>query len=416
MKYIFCCLLLGMVCTVQGQEPHRRDTVPFGEWRNEITRAPVLTGGSQPIIIVPNRGQYCFDKLLYLKMTIGRMSSEQCVYLDTHNGLSGALPPSRSGGAVTEIMPELDNFNFNVTSMKGNAYMYKNQKSKDGIQHWVFTGNTQTYQYQTPTSANPGGGTGLARKAETRGYCDNKIAAHAYRYDGGATTWYLYGDRYPEKLHPQKYLGSFGVGYMLCQEGLYLVMEMEFGSGSYVRIGQMENVHSCFNPSEFKVMEDKFQTTQQEQLQHDKTKVAEEESRVTGDCISEKQAVLNFKKAMNQKHEEVLRRTQHGNSYQDTVTQRAYLSMMDPLDMVREQILNIQLSICTAGKGKVKDPSHSNSYQSRINCLGQQLAILQGAESKMMDIDHQYATQPAIANAQKGKVYLDATKNTPRCD
>jgi len=26
--------------------------VPFGEWRNEITRAPVLTGGSQPIIIV----------------------------------------------------------------------------------------------------------------------------------------------------------------------------------------------------------------------------------------------------------------------------------------------------------------------------------------------------------------------------
>jgi len=78
--------------------------------------------------------------------------------------------------------------------------------------------------------------------------------------------------------------------------------------------------------------------------------------------------------------------------------------------------LNIQLSICTAGKGKVKDPSHSNSYQSRINCLGQQLAILQGAESKMMDIDHQYATQPAIANAQKGKVYLDATKNTPRCD
>src|SRR6185503_15404304 len=175
MKYIFCCLLLGIMYMVRGQEPHRRDTLPFGEWRNEIVRAPVLTGGSQPIIIVPNRGQYCFDKLLYLKMTIGRMSAEQCAYLDTHNGLTGVLPPSRSGGAITEIMPELDNFSFNVTSMKGNAYMYKNQESKDGIEHWVFTGNTQTYQYQTPTSASPGGGTGLVRKAETRGYCDNKI-------------------------------------------------------------------------------------------------------------------------------------------------------------------------------------------------------------------------------------------------
>src|SRR5882724_4152950 len=111
---IACCLLLGVWGDLQAQPPPRRDTLHFAQWRQEITRAPVLTGGSQPIIIVPNRGQYCFDKQLYLKMKIGRLDAEQSIYLDTHNGLTGILPPSPHGGAVLEIMPEIENFNFTV--------------------------------------------------------------------------------------------------------------------------------------------------------------------------------------------------------------------------------------------------------------------------------------------------------------
>jgi len=133
MKYVMICCCLLLVSLVNGQERHRRDTVPFGQWKEEITRVPVLTGGSQPIIIVPNRQQYCFDKQLYLKMQVGRMDAEQSIYLDTHNGLTGILPPSR-GGAVLDIMPEIEHFNFTVMSMKGNVYIYKNQKGRTGIE------------------------------------------------------------------------------------------------------------------------------------------------------------------------------------------------------------------------------------------------------------------------------------------
>jgi len=235
-RWLFVVLIsLGVV--VQAQDPHRRrDTVPIGQWRQEVVKAPVLTGtgGSQPIIIVPNHMQFCFDKELYLKMSVGGRMSEQCIYLDTHKGLTGILPPSRQGGAIEEIMPELEHFNFTVMSMKGNIFIYKTQKGKhDQLEHWVSTGNTTSFLYQSPTRANPGQATSaLTRKAESRSYCDGRITAQAYKYDGGTTTWYLYGDRFPAQLHPVKYLGAYGVGYMETQEGMYLVMELNFAKAN----------------------------------------------------------------------------------------------------------------------------------------------------------------------------------------
>jgi len=366
---------------------------------------PVLTGGSQPITIVPNRQQYCFDKQLYLKMKVGRLDAEQSIYLDTHNGLTGILPPSSHGGAVMEIMPEIENFNFTVMSMKGNVYMYKNQKGKNGIEHWVLTGNTQNFLYQSPTATSPGSGAGLARKSERRGYCDNKISAIAYRYDGSPNTFYIYGDRFPERLHPLKYLGSFGVGYMYCQEGLYLVMEMNFGT-NYVRIGTMENVHNCFNPAPFQPQEDAFQARQQAQLQEERAATDRKQQEVTGECTGEKQAIVDFKRAMNQKHEELLRKSQHGNLYQDSVAQRAMISMMDPLNSVRENILNVKLGICMSQQ-------HGGN---KVSCLNDQLSILQAVETRMMSLDQQYASQPARAQAEKSKIYWELMKTMPQCN
>ena len=400
-------LLLAVAATAHAQDPHRRrDTIPFGQWQQEITRAPVLTGGSQPIIIVPNRQPYCFDKLLSLKMTIGRLSTEQSIYLDTRNGLTGILPPSRSGGAITEIMPELENFTFTVMSLKGNVYIYKNQKDKNGIGHLVRTGNTQNFLYQSPTLTNPGAGAGLARKAERRGYCNNKVTALAYRYDGNPNTFFVYGDRFPERLHPLKYMGAFGVGYMYCQEGLFLIMEVNFGTASYVRIGDMENVHNCFDPSEFQVAEDKFQANQQRELQEEQASADRKQQQVTGECTGEKQAIVDYKRAMIDKHAELLRKSQHGNTYTDTATQRAIVNMMDPLDGLRENILVIKLNICQSqvhGGGKV-------------SCLSNQLSILQDAEARMMALDSRYPTEPARAQTEKSKIYWDLMKNLVQCN
>jgi len=407
-------MLLGMVCMVRGQERHRRDTVPFGEWRNQIVRAPVLTGGSQPIIIVPNRGQFCFDKRLNLKMTVGGRMAEQCAYLDTHNGLTGILPSSRQGIPVTQIMPQLDNFSFTVMSMKGNIYSYKNARGRgDVIEHWVRTGNTQSFLYQSPTQS--GAGAALARKSESRTYCDGKITAQAYKYDGGTTTWYVYGDRFPAQLHPQKFFGPFGVGYMYTTEGLYLVMELNFGS-NYVRIGSMENVNNCFDPSAYQVMENVAVTKQQDELQHEQAKVAAEESRISGDCIPEKQAIVEYEKIVNQKHEERIRQMQHGNLYQDSVAQKAVLGMMDPLESVRSSILKAKLAMCNAQKDMLRYPQHAPQDGFRVGCLGNQVNLLQEAESRMVAIDQQYPTQPAKANAEKSRIYWELMKTIPNCE
>lgn len=405
MRCLLFCVLLSVWGNLYAQDPpRRRDSIHFAQWRQEITRAPVLTGGSQPIIIVPNGQPYCFDKQLYLKMKVGRLDAEQSVYLDTHNGLTGILPPSSHGGAVVEIMPELENFTFTVMSMKGNVYMYKNQKSKQGIDHWVHTGNTQHFLYQSPTATRPAGAD-LMRKSEMRAYCDNKINARSYRYDGSPTTFFIYSDRYPEKLHPLKFLGAFGVGYMYCEEGLYLIMEMNFGV-NYVRIGTMENVHNCFNPAAFQVQEDAFHAKAQQELREEQANTDRQQDQVRGECTGEKQAMVDFKRALNRKHEEMLRRSQHGNTYQDSVAQRAMINMMDPLDNVRESILNVQLNICM---------SHRRGGNN-VSCFREQLSALQDAETRMMAVDQQYASQPAIASAKKGKIYWDLMKTMPICN
>ncbi len=49
----------------------------------------------------------------------------------------------------------------------------------------------------------------------------------AYRFPNDPDmTWYLYGDRFPEKAaSPEIPAGNFGVGYLQTDEGLYIATE-----------------------------------------------------------------------------------------------------------------------------------------------------------------------------------------------
>lgn len=414
------CLFALAGMTSRAQDPRRhRDTLHFGPGGlPELMRVPVLTGQSQPVIIMPQRMEFCFTKEIDLKMQVGGRMLEQTVYLDPEKGLTGILPPSPGGGAVTDIMPELEHFNFIVMSMKGNVYIYKNNKGKNGIEHWVSTGNTQTYLYQSPERQAAGSAGPLMRKAENRSYCGGQIMAQAYKYDGGTTRWYMYGDRFPAQLHPVKYLGAFGVGYLFCQEGMYLVMELEF-TNSFVRIGNIYSMHACFNPSEFVVMEDHFQAKQQDEIARERQKNDEEEAKVEGDCTGEKMAVINFKKAMNDKHAEIMRKVQGGNMYNDTAAQRAMLSLNDPEDNCQMGILQAQQSICLARADMAKHPDRAASIGNKINCLNDQIRILQDALARMQAVDRQYpggGVQLARGNAEKGRIYYQILTTMPHCD
>jgi len=417
-KLLTFVLLVAAVLPSRGQDPHRRDSlITLETWKADIVRVPVLTGASQPIIIVPNRAPFCFDKVVYLKLAIGSRMVEQTMYLDTHGGLVGTLPPA-SGVPVREIMPDLTTFHFGIMGLKGNVYNYHTEKGKNNIpEHWVFTGNTQTYQYQaaSPAATN----LALNRKTETRAYCGGKLTGQAYRFDNGPNTWYIYGSRYPEKIHPVpgKYLGNFGVGYLVTQEGVYLVLEKTMGSTS-CSIAFMDNVHTCFDPTAFKIQEDEFQTKGQADLQSEQAKIDRERSRISGDCIAEKTALLDFRQGQQQRHEEILRKSKQGNTYQDTAAQRAVLSLMDPLVTIREGILSTKVSICGA-QVTLSKPGTESSHQSasvKIGCLNRQLSALQALESRMQALDRQYSTEPARANSEKSKLYLASMRTMEVCN
>ncbi|MBS1664123.1 MAG: hypothetical protein JST68_23970 [Bacteroidetes bacterium] len=410
--------------TTHAQDPHRRrDTIPLGQWKQEIIRVPVLTGTSQPIIIVPNRQPFCFDKLIMLKLDLGSRIIQRAMYLDTRQGLSGMLPPA-TGTPVQEIIPDQPGFVFDVNSLKGNIYTYKTNKGRnDVLEHWVFTGNSQTYLLQAGapgSNAAPAAAPNLPlfRKNETRPYCDNKLIGQAYRLDNGPSTWYIYGDRYPEKIHPipNKYMGNFGVGYLMCEEGLYLVLERTMGRLT-ARITSMDNVNKCFDPTAFQIQDEHFQTRANADIQTEQRKLQEQAGHIDGDCVAEKTELNQYRQQVGRQKEEALRRSQRGNLYQDTAAQRAMLSLTDPLITVHDGILSEKVALCNSRAALSHATERDRlAISEKINCHSDRLTALQTAESKMQDLDRQYATNPARANAEKSRLYLAVTRNLPSCD
>lgn len=396
-------LFIQSISSISAQPP-RRDTVGWGIWRRNILRAPVVTGETAPITIMPLTQRLCFDKQVNLKLIIPGRVVEQCMYLNTREGYMGYLPPSTTGGIIVDIMPEISDFLFYVIGIKGNVYTYKNMKGRNAeIEHWVTTGNSQTHKYVMPLSTGPAA---LSRKAETRTYCDGRFNARAYKFDGGTATWYVYGERYPERLHGVRFLGNFGVGYLKTEEGLYLVLEMQDGANQY-RISSIETVSVCFDPTQFKIMEDEFVRKRRLELDKERDKIARDEARAnSGNCASQKMAVINFRREQLRIQEENLVVSQQGNTYQDRPTQQAVLGMMDPLTQVQGSILTTQVSICNLEESLHRSPSSANSINEKIGCNRTMLTQLIQLEVELKAIDVRFAGNGGQAFAEKSKYYM----------
>jgi len=407
-------LLVMATMSVFGQRHERHDTLTLAQWKAAITRVPVLTGQSQPQIIVPHQSPLCFQVEFDLKATVGPKTFEQCMFMNTGMGLVGLLPPSTSG-LINMIMPEIQEFNFSVISLKGNVYRYFNKKGRrDALDHFVSTGNTQTFQYQQASNLLSDT-VALYRKTEAGTYCNGNMTARAYRLQNGGPTWFIYGDRFPEKLHPKKYMGNYGVGYLYTAEGLFIITE--FRADSYqCKVTDIQNSNACLNATPFQLLEDKFNTDRAADVQKEQEKLDRQAGGISGDCQAEKTALLNFRREVQRKQEENLRRSKEGNMYQDAGAQKAMLGMMDPLVSVQEGIINARLSICLAQKG-IEHSSGSDHARAeeKIGCLNRQMVALQQAETAMRALDTRYASEPGRAYAEKSRVYM-AVLREQHCD
>ena len=411
MKRIIVVIAVMIAMTASAQHHERRDTLSLAAWKRAVMRAPVLTGESEPQIIVPHQPSLCFNVEFDLKMTVGSRVVEQCMFINYGMGLTGYLPPSASG-LINMIIPEIPDFTFSVISLKGNVYRYFNKKGRNNaLEYYVTTANSQTFQYQMQTGGPLNERVTMNRKTETGSYCNGNMTARAYRTDDPNTTWFIYGDRFPEKIHPKRMLGNFGVGYLHTEEGLFIVTEIRTNSFQ-CRVTDIQNSNACLNTQPFRIMEDEFNTKREQELQREREKLARQEAHISGDCIAEQTALLNFRKEMHRKQEENLRRSKEGNLYQDPAAQRGILGMMDPLMSVQEGILNTRLSICKTQKSMERSGSGgSQRAAERIGCLGQQLSALQQLETQMRALDQQYASEPGRAYAEKSTLYV---RNMPR--
>ncbi|NML21496.1 hypothetical protein HHL16_11460 [Pseudoflavitalea sp. G-6-1-2] len=399
------CFLIFLVCLLMSAQSfaqprnRSRDSIGVAGWRTIIKKAPVLTGETSPRIIVPHEQPLCFPMEFDLKISIPGKIAEQAMFINANTGVLGFLPPS-SSGLVNMLFPELPDFSFSVMSLKGNAFHYYTRKGKNNtIDRWVSTGNTETHFFQMPAGSFTGA-VDLQRKNETAPYCNSTLTATAYRFSTNPDmTWFLFGDRFPEKLHPRKFLGNFGVGYLYTDEGLFIATE--FRTGSYTcKVTEIQVTNTCLHTNEFNVMEDKFVEKRTEALNQNRQKLERDAAKIGGDCASEQSDLLTFRREQQTKQEAALRQSKTGNTYQDQNVQRSMLSMMDPLTMVQEGILTTKLSICRA------EHSTSSRKAEKINCLNNQLGVLMDLETRMRALDTQYANDPGKAYAEKSKLYM----------
>ena len=386
---------------------------PGDESPAQLLQAPVLMGGSQPADILPNTTPFCFDKQLAVKMqTIGHVA-EQCLYIDTHNGVIGhvkAQLTALSTESLCEINPEASDFNFLVYGMKGSTFFYYNQKPSTTIKHFVMS--AKEYYFQGIPAAPAGGQAILHLKTMTRTYCNNRITGKAYQLDGDNRTWFLFGRQFPPSLKWEDYFGNLGVGYLKTDHGLYLIMELEFDGNSF-KITSAEDVHTCFDPQMFHIMEDLFYTKKMADFAIEREKLVKEEAKLTtGDCIPERTELHNFKMRDLAQRELDLNHTQVGNIWEEVSVsdqsyqaQQAMIGLMDAEQKLRQDILENKLSLCRTRISLNITPT-SASLQSKLTCLVNFMGFQESYLARMETADFNLGVFPGKLMAEKSKLYL----------
>ncbi|MGX5816882.1 hypothetical protein ACWKWU_01725 [Chitinophaga lutea] len=381
-----------------AQPGARRDSTAIFAWRSRVTRAPVLTGETRPRVIVPHEQPLCFNMEFDLKITTPGKMAEQCMFVNASTGVIGLLP-AREDGLINILFPELADFSFDVMNMTGNVYRYHNNKGKNNtIERWVTTGSTDRNPY-TQMAGMFSGAVDLQRKGVTASYCNGRMTAMAYRFSTDPNmTWYVYGNRFPEKLHPRKFLGNMGVGYLQTDEGLYVITEFRT-EGYSCRVTNIEVANACLNTTQFTPREEEFNRQVNANIVQQKQKLDRAADNNSGPCAGDRAILIDFKKEQQRKRELAMQRVQTSNAYQRD-NQLAMASVMDPLTVVQEDILNAKLEICKALN------STSARSRERVGCLNGQLGALMRIETELRSLDARHSNDPGRAFGEKSKYYL----------
>lgn len=401
---IWLLLLLSIVTVSMLQaQPRRVDTLVGGgnlpPAHIQLLRAPVLVHPEQARRIEPTE-KICFDKKLYVKSTGGR-DADMYIYINTKDGIVANMIGRDGELGDGEFRINETRFRLMVLGKKGNVYTYFNSKKNGDLKHWVSTGNSETHLFQ---GSIPSGMDVINKKTIRNQYCENEFKTWSYKAEViDAPVFHLYGAQYPNKLVCKEMLGYNGVGYLYTDKGMYLILEMEKGIFS-AEIKEIKDDEFCFDPTDFVPLERSVSQEAEEEIEKKKEKL--DNKPITGDCISQQQALKNFKKQVLDKQKTELDKTKQGNVYQNRDVQKAYSNLQDPIDMVDESILDYQLKICRLETRMNNNRSNASNAdrQQKLACYNNQISRLQQAKAQMQAQDARFSNDPGKALLEKMRI------------
>ncbi len=168
---------------------------------------------------------------------------------------------------------------------------------------------------------------------------------------------------------------------------------------------------ACFNATGYKIEEDEFIISRRLALDKERERVERHAASAqrARTCQSQRMAIVNFEREELRRQEENLTNSSHGNTFQDSVTQKAYAGMMDPLTSVYVGILEAELNICEAQEALNRGTSQS--AEQKLACSSSRLARLTVLQQQMRALDTEYASQPGMALGKKSQLLLIEMRN-----
>ncbi len=390
------------------------DTVFIGDaTMADLLNPPAFHRPESELIHIMPRQRFCFNVVMDVELNFGGSSTRYAgLFINTTEGYIGFTRP-RPAEADNVLFPEIEDFNFTVISYKlGKIYMYHNQKASgdEPIQHLVSTQNTEAHDYAPGNLLTSGP---LYNKQQTHHFCDGQLRATLYKQEDLPTTWYLYNKDFehrhsmPTGLQVQKYIGGWGIGLVQTSKGKFIIMQRTSGN-MQVTIKHIQPTVQCFDPSQFKLMEQEFYQKTTDETNEEEAKINRDEGRI-GDmdcCQAEARAIINFRRENVRLQRENNRVAQSGNLMQDRAAQKAMLSAMDPSRVVEGDILTLKENICMANcKGQTD----------KVACLRNSLSIMQAAKAQMEQLDGMHYNAVELI-ARKSRILMDAHQRAGGCN
>ena len=205
---------------ILAQSVHIRETMP------DLLKVPAL---SNKVKIPPEHEllKPTFDKRILLEMPDGK---EMFLYINTTHGQVGFMTGPTGSLGDGDVNYNEPNFNFIYFYSNGLAYSFENSTYK------IDESLVQTVH---PTAGHET----MRKQAKTKSFFPQNFRSQSYKAKSeDAPTLFLYGSYFPMELINVKMLGYNGIGYMLTNYAVYLVLEKNSATENF-KVVKWENVN-----------------------------------------------------------------------------------------------------------------------------------------------------------------------------